>query len=155
MSNSERMAAAGIELPQVAAPVGTYVPALVSGQLVFTSGQVPKVGDDLGPRGLVGREVDLATAQRQARTAALNAVAAAAAVVGGVDNLARAVKLVVFVAATPEFDQHPAVANGASEVLGEIFGSGHARSAVGAVSLPMNVPVEVELIAEVAGDSAS
>lgn len=153
MTASDRLAAAGIELPTVAAPAGVYTPAVQTGHLVYTSGQLPLVAGELGARGLLGREVSVEEGQRQARTAALNAVAAAASVVGGVDNLARVVKVVVFVAGTPEFDQQHVVANGASDVLGEIFGRPHTRSAVGVAALPMSAPVEVELIVEAAADA--
>lgn len=153
MTNSDRMAAAGIDLPRLGAPVGQYVPAVQTGHLVYTSGQLPLVAGELGARGSLGGEISVAEGQRQARVAALNAVAAAAEVAGGIDNLDRVVKMVVFVACTADFSEHAGVANGASEVLGQIFGSGHARSAVGMASLPLNAPVEVELVAAVASDA--
>lgn len=150
MTVSARLAELGIELPPVAAPVAAYVPAVHSGKHVFTSGQLPMVNGELSVSGIVG-EISAEAAIAGARIAALNALAAAASAAGGVDNIARIVKVTVFVASTPDFTGQPAVANGASEVLTEIFGIPHARSAVGVASLPLNTPVEVELIAELVG----
>ncbi|SNU02588.1 Enamine deaminase RidA, house cleaning of reactive enamine intermediates, YjgF/YER057c/UK114 family [Ruaniaceae bacterium KH17] len=149
MSASARLAELGISLPPVAAPVAAYVPAVRSGAYVFTSGQLPMVDGVLSVSGIVG-EISADDAAAAARIAALNALAAAASVAGGVDGIARIVKVTVFVASTPEFTGQPAVANGASDVLTLIFDTPHARSAVGVASLPLNTPVEVELVAELA-----
>lgn len=148
---SERLGELGIALPAVAAPVAAYVPAVRWGDLVYSSGQLPFVGGRLTVTGKVGAEVSVEDAAAGARTAALNAVAAVAAQAGGVDAIERVVKVVVFVACDPDFTGQPQVGNGASTVLQEIFGEQgeHARSAVGVTSLPLNAPVEVELIVAV------
>ena len=151
MSVASRLAELGIALPPVVPPVAAYVPAVVHGDLVYTSGQLPMAGGVLPATGKVGEGEGLVSAQdaaAYARTCALNAVAAAAAVVGGVDRLTRVVKVTGFVASVPEFTGQPAVINGASTVLGEIFGDAgrHARSAVGVPVLPLDSPVEVEVI---------
>lgn len=150
MSWSDRLAELGIELPAVAAPVAAYVPAVRSGSQVFTSGQLPFVEGKLAVTGKVGGEVSPEEAKRHARTCVLNALAAVDALVG-IDSVARVVKVVGFVASAEGFTGQPAVINGASEVLGEIFGEAgaHARSAVGVAELPLGSPVEVELIVEV------
>ncbi|ROS78869.1 RidA family protein [Cellulomonas sp. PhB143] len=150
---AERLAELGIELPQVAAPLAAYVPAVVSGRYVYTSGQLPFVDGALPVTGKVGAGeglVEPEEAARQARTCALNALAAVQDVVGSLDRVARVVKVVGFVASDPSFTGHPAVVNGASTVLGEIFGAAgvHARSAVGVAALPMDAPVEVEIVVE-------
>jgi enamine deaminase RidA (YjgF/YER057c/UK114 family) len=147
---SERLASLGIELPPVAAPVADYVPAVRTGSHVYTAGQVPLVGGELLVTGKVGAEVDPDEAKGCARSCALNALAAAAELVG-IDAVARVVKVVGYVASAPGFTGQPAVVNGASELLGEVFGEAgaHARSAVGVAELPMGAPVEVELIVEV------
>ncbi|MBX9719138.1 MAG: RidA family protein [Microbacteriaceae bacterium] len=133
-------------------PVAAYVPAVVSGNLVFTAGQLPFVDGALSATGKVGTEVSPDDAVGYARTAVLNALAAAQSVIGSLDRVTRVVKVVVFVASMPEFTGQPAVANGASTVLGEIFGEAgaHARSALGVAVLPLDAPVEVELILEFA-----
>jgi enamine deaminase RidA (YjgF/YER057c/UK114 family) len=148
---SEQLERLGLTLPPVPAPVAAYVPAVRFADLVFTSGQVPMVDGRLRATGLVGAEVDPEEAYACARIAVLNALAAVAEVAGGVDMIARIVKMVVFVAAAPGFTGHPQVANGASDLLGEIFGGPgeHARSAVGVASLPLGAPIEVELIVAV------
>ena len=151
MSVASRLAELGIALPPVVPPVAAYVPAVVHGDLVYTSGQLPMAGGVLPATGKVGEGEGLVSAQdaaAYARTCALNAVAAAAAVVGGVDRLTRVGKVTGFVASVPEFTGQPAVINGASTVLGEIFGDAgrHARSAVGVPVLPLDSPVEVEVI---------
>ena len=146
-----RLAELGIDLPDVAAPVAAYVPAVRSGNLVFTSGQLPFVDGALAVTGKVGDgQVDAGVASDLARTAALNALAAIHALIGDLDQVARIVKVVGFVASTPDFTGQPGVVNGASNVLGEIFGEAgvHARSAVGVAVLPLDAPVEVELIVE-------
>lgn len=144
---SQRLAELGITLPPVAAPVGSYVPALRLGGTVQTSGQIPFTSDGL-ITGLVGADLDTAGAQTAARTAALNALAAAAAVAGGVDAIAGIHKVTVFVASAPGFTEQATVANGASDMLAEIFGDEgrHIRSAVGVAVLPKNAAVEVELV---------
>ncbi len=146
----DRLRELGLELPAVAAPLAAYVPALRSGPLVFTSGQLPFVDGRLPATGKVGAAVTPEAAVELARTAGLNALAAVHALVG-LDAVVRVVKVVGFVACTPEFTGHPGVVNGASLLLGEVFGEAgaHARSAVGVCSLPMDSPVEIELVVEV------
>jgi enamine deaminase RidA (YjgF/YER057c/UK114 family) len=148
-----RLAALGLELPPVAAPVAAYVPAVRLGDTVWTSGQLPFVEGKLLATGKVGdgirSEIDADGAYHLARVAALNALAAVADQVGGLDEIDRVVKVVVFVASTPDFTGQPAVANGASELFGQVFGSPHARSAVGVTVLPLDSPVEVEVVAQV------
>jgi enamine deaminase RidA (YjgF/YER057c/UK114 family) len=148
---SERLAAAGLTLPPVAAPVAAYVPAVRTGSYVYTSGQLPLVDGKLQGAGKVGDGVAPEEAASFARTAALNALAAAASVAGGLDAIKRIVKVTCFVASAPSFTGQAQVANGASELLIEVLGDAgrHARSAVGMAVLPLDSPVEVELIAEV------
>ena len=151
MTVSQKLAELGIDLPAVVPPVAAYVPAKAHGDLVFTAGQLPMVSGALPATGKVGDAdglVPAADAKAYARQCALNAIAAAAAAVGGVDRLTGVVKVVGFVASIPEFTGQPGVINGASEVLGEIFGDAgkHARSAVGVPVLPLDAPVEVEVI---------
>lgn len=152
-SPTARLAALGLELPPVAAPVAAYVPAVRVGDTVWTSGQLPFVQGKLLATGKVGdgirSEIDADGAYNLARVAALNALAAVAEQAGGLDAVTRIIKVVVFVASTPDFTGQPAVANGASELFGQVFGSAHARSAVGVVVLPLDSPVEVEVVAEV------
>lgn len=154
MSIAARLRELGLELPPVAAPVAAYVPAVRHGDLVYTSGQLPLVDGVLTMTGKVGPSagaVTPAAAKAAARTCALNALAAAAAVVGGIDNVVRVVKVTGFVASEPEFTGQPGVVNGASELLGEVFGAAgaHARSAVGVAVLPLDAPVEVEIVVAV------
>ena len=151
MTAAERLVELGIELPPVASPVAAYVPALRVGGQVWTSGQLPFFDGELTLTGKVGAGVSPEDAAEAARTAALNAVAAAADAAGGLDRIRRVAKVVVFVASTPGFTGQPAVANGASNLLGDIFGEDgtHVRSAVGVAVLPLDSPVEVELIVEV------
>jgi enamine deaminase RidA (YjgF/YER057c/UK114 family) len=146
-----RLSELGVTLPQVAAPVAAYIPAVRSGNLVWTSGQVPFVDGKLATTGKVGAEVDADTAKALARICALNAIAAIAAEIGDLDRVRRVVKVVGFVASDPAFTGQPAVINGASEFLGEVFGDlgRHARSAVGVAVLPLDAPVEVEVVVEV------
>ncbi|MFT4135596.1 RidA family protein [Microbacterium sp.] len=151
MTVSQRLAELGIELPQVVPPVADYVPAKVHGGLVYTAGQLPMVDGALPATGTVGDGDGLvppADAKSYARQSALNAIAAAAAAAGGVDRLGSVVKVTGFVASAPGFTGQPGVINGASEVLGEIFGDAgrHARSAVGVSVLPLDAPVEVEVV---------
>lgn len=143
--------AAGYVLPPTPAPVAAYVPAVRTGDHVYTSGQLPMRNGSLMATGVVGAAVDPEVARKCAEQCALNALAAVASVVGDLDRVRRVVKVVGFVASTPEFTGQPAVLNGASELLGNIFGEAgrHARSAVGVASLPLGAPVEVELIVEV------
>ena len=150
MTASARLAELGIALPPVTAPLAAYIPAVRTGNLVYTSGQLPLERGELIHAGKVGSEVSPEQAKTAARTCALNALAAIEALVG-IDAVSRVVKLVGFVASAPGFTGQPGVVNGASEVLGEIFGDAgaHARSAVGVAELPLNAPVEVELIVEV------
>jgi enamine deaminase RidA (YjgF/YER057c/UK114 family) len=147
MSIAARLNELGIELPTVAAPVAAYVPAVVHSGLVYTSGQLPFTAGALPATGKVGAEVTAEDAKAYARTCALNAVAAAAAAAGGVDKLSGVLRVGGFVASDPAFAGQPGVINGASEVLGEIFGEAgvHARAAVGVAVLPLDSPVEVEV----------
>ena len=150
-SPSERMAAAGIQLPPVAKPLAAYVPSRRSGGLVWTSGQLPFVNGELVATGKLGDGVSTDTGRAAARVAALNAVAAAAHEAGGIDNISRVVRVVVYVASTVDHTGQPAVADGASGLLEEIVGpedGAHVRSAVGVSVLPLDAPVEVELIVE-------
>ena len=142
----------GLELPTVVPPVANYVPAVRTGAFVYTSGQLPMVDGALAATGKVGAEVTAEQAAELARTCALNALAAVDGLVG-IDSVVKVVKVVGFVASAPGFSGQPGVVNGASDVLGEIFGDAgvHARSAVGVSELPLNAPVEVELIVEVEG----
>lgn len=151
---SDRLAELGLELPEVAAPLASYVPAVTSGSLVFTSGQLPLVSGSLLETGKVGEgegRVSPERATELARTCALNALAAVAAECGDLDRVVRVVKVVGFVASDPDFTGQPAVVNGASELLQEVLGDAgvHARSAVGVAALPMDAPVEVEITVQV------
>lgn len=152
---SQRLAELGLSLPAVATPLAAYIPAISSAGQVFTSGQLPTVQGTLVARGKVGAEVSPEEATQAARVAVLNALAAAASEAGGVDNIRRIVRLVVYVAGVPEFTGQPQVANGASELLGEVFGplGRHVRSAVGVASLPLDAPVELELVVEASAAS--
>ncbi|MCU1425811.1 MAG: RidA family protein [Microbacteriaceae bacterium] len=147
-----RLAELDITLPVVVKPVATYVPAVVSGNTVYTSGQLPMVEGALARTGKVGVDVTPDEAKALARTCALNALAAVVSVIGSLDRVTRVVKVVGFVASDPVFTGQPGVINGASEVLGDIFGEigVHARSAVGVAVLPLDSPVEVELMVEFA-----
>ena len=148
---AERLAALGLTLPPVTAPVAAYVPALRTGSYIYVSGQVPVADGKVAATGKVGAEVSAEDAAGMARTCALNALAAAASAAGGLEAIRRIVKVTGFVASAPGFNGQPQVINGASELLIEVFGEEgkHARSAVGVAELPLNAPVEVELIAEV------
>lgn len=155
MSHEQRLAELGITLPEVAAPVAAYVPAVQTGRYVYTSGQLPFTDGTLPATGKVGDGENLVSADdaaAYARTCALNALAAVRSVTGSLDAISRVVKVVGFVASDPAFTGQPAVINGASTVLGEIFGDAgiHARSAVGVAVLPLDSPVEVELVVELA-----
>lgn len=146
---TEKLSELGIRLPAVAKPVAAYVPAARVGNQVWTSGQLPFVDGELAATGKVGAEVSAEDAEKHARTAALNALAAIDDV-AGIDNVARVLKVVVFVSSATDFYGQPGVANGASNLMGEIFGSAgeHVRSAVGVAVLPMDAPVEVEVQVE-------
>lgn len=150
MTARSRLAELGFELPEVATPLAAYVPAVRTGNLVYTSGQLPLVDGELTHIGKVGAEITPEDAKTAARTCALNALAAVDALVG-LDAVVRVVKMVGFVASAPGFGGQPGVVNGASEFFGAVFGDAgaHARSAVGVSELPLNAPVEVELIVEV------
>jgi enamine deaminase RidA (YjgF/YER057c/UK114 family) len=150
VSPHDRLKELGLTLPSVVPPVAAYVPALRSGDHVWTSGQLPMVDGQLAASGKVGGMVTAEQAQGMARTCALNALAAIDALVG-LDNVVRVVKVVGFVASVPDFTGQPGVINGASELLGEVFGDAgrHARSAVGVAVLPLDAPVEVEVVVQV------
>ena len=147
----EKLAELGLSVPEVAKPVAAYIPAIRSGNHVFTSGQLPMRDGQLMLTGKVGGEVSQDEAVECARQCALNALAAIRAEVGDLSAIKRIVKVVAFVASTPDFTGQPLVANGVSELLGEVFGDAgrHARSAVGVSVLPLDAPVEVELLVEV------
>ena len=147
----ERLEELGLSVPGVAAPVAAYIPAIRSGSHVYTSGQLPMRDGRLLHTGAVGGVVSQAEAVECARQCALNALAAIKAEVGELAAVKQIVKVVVFVASTPDFTNQPLVANGVSELLGEVFGDAgrHARSAVGVAVLPLHAPVEVELLVEV------
>ena len=147
-----RLAELGLELPDVAKPAGAYVPALVSGHLVFTAGQLPSVAGVLPATGKVGAEVSPDDARQYAATCVLNGLAAAKGVIGSLDRIVKVVKVVGFVASDPSFTAQPGVINGASELLAAIFGDAgeHARSAVGVAVLPLDAPVEIEFVFEFA-----
>lgn len=145
-----RLEELGIKLPEVVPPVAAYVPAVRTGNHVWTSGQLPMVDGAMPATGKVGAEVSAEAAKALARLCALNALAAVRAELGGnLSSVVRVVKVVGFVASAPDFTGQPGVVNGASEVLGEIFGTPHARSAVGVAVLPLDAPVEVEIVVEV------
>lgn len=146
----DRIASLGLTIPTAATPAGAYTPALISGNLVFTSGQLPMVDGVLAGTGKVGADVTAEAAREYAATCALNALAAVELVIGSLDRVTRIVKVVGFVSSDPSFTGQPGVINGASELLGSIFGDSgvHARSAVGVAVLPLDSPVEVELIVE-------
>ena len=141
----------GFVLPETAKPLAAYIPAVQSGDLVFTSGQLPMINGSLAETGKVGGSVSPERAKELATVCALNALAAVKTVIGDLDKIKRVVKVVGFVSSAPEFSGQPGVVNGASEFLGEVFGEKgvHARSAVGVAVLPLDAPVEIELIVEV------
>ena len=151
MGVDERLAEMGVELPQPAAPVAAYIPVVVTGNLAFVAGQVPLDAGKPMWTGHVGAEVSVDDAVEGARRCAVQALAALKAELGSLDRVRRIVKLTVWVASAPGFTEQPKVANGASEFLGEVFGEAgrHARAAVSAPDLPLGVPVEVEMIAEI------
>ncbi len=146
----ERLAELGLTLPEAAKPVASYVPTVRTGNLVFVSGQLPFFAGKLIAEGVVGEEVSLEQAQACARQCVLNALAAVQLEIEDLDRISRVVRVGCFVACAPGFGDQPKVANGASELLQEIFGEAgrHTRAAVGSVSLPLNTPVEVEMVVE-------
>jgi len=148
----DRLSELGLTVPEVVPPVAAYVPVVREGDLVFTSGQLPMVDGSLAATGKVGADVDAETAKSLAATCALNAIAAIKSEIGDLDAVTRVVKVVGFVASDPGFTGQPAVINGASELLVKAFGDKgiHARSAVGVAALPLDAPVEVEVIVSVA-----
>ena len=150
MSASARLAQLGVAIPETAAPLASYVPAVRTGNLVYTSGQLPIKDGKLARTGKVGADVSPEDGKALARVCALNALAAVHSLVG-IDAVTRVVKVVGFVASAPGFNGQPGVVNGASDLLGQVFGDqgAHARSAVGVSELPLDAPVEVELIVEV------
>lgn len=141
----------GIVLPEIPKPVAAYIPAKQTGNLVFTAGQLPIVQGELISKGLLGQDVEIEEANKAARICTLNALAAIKGVIGELDRIQQIVRVVGYVASAPTFTQQPAVVNGASELLLEIFGERgkHARSAVGMAVLPLNASVEVELTVEI------
>lgn len=146
VSLADRLKEMGYELPEVAAPLASYVPAVCFGRTVYTSGQLPLRNGELIFKGKVGSAVSNEDAYECAKQCALNALAAAARLVGGLDMIADVVKVTGFVNSESDFTAQPAVINGASDFFGELFGRGHARSAVGVAALPLDAPVEVEVI---------
>ncbi len=150
MTASARLGQLGIALPEVVAPLASYVPAVRTGNLVYTAGQLPMEGGKLAATGKVGAELGPEEGKALARICALNALAAVDSLVG-IDTVTRVVKVVGFVASAPGFNGQPSVINGASDLLAQVFGDNgaHARSAVGVSELPLDAPVEVELIVEV------
>ena len=147
----ERLAELGLSVPEVPKPVAAYIPALRTGSYVYTSGQLPMRDGSLLASGKVGADVTAEIGVECARQCALNAIAAVKSIVGDLAEVVRVVKLVVFVASAPDFTGQPGVANGASELVGQIFGEAgqHTRSAVGTAVLPLDAPVEVEMVVEV------
>ena len=150
----DRLSELGLTVPEVVPPVAAYVPVVREGDLVFTSGQLPMVDGALAATGKVGAEVDADAAKALAETCALNAIAAIKSEIGDLDAVTRVVKVVGFVASDPSFTGQPAVINGASELLGRAFGDAgtHARSAVGVAVLPLDAPVEVEIVVALADE---
>ena len=148
----DRLAELGLVVPEGSKPVAAYIPAVVTGNLVFTSGQLPMVDGVLPATGKVGAAVSPEDAKTIARQCVLNGLAAARSAIGSLDRITRVVKVVGFVASDPSFTGQPGVINGASELLGEIFGEPgqHARSAVGVAVLPLDAPVEIEFVFEFA-----
>jgi enamine deaminase RidA (YjgF/YER057c/UK114 family) len=146
-----RLIELGIQIPDVPKPVAAYIPAKKTGNLVFTAGQLPMVNGELISKGLLGQDVEIEEANKAARICALNALAAIKGVIGDLDQIKQIVRVVGYVASVPTFIQQPAIVNGASELLVEIFGENgkHARSAVGMAVLPLNASVEIELTVEV------
>jgi enamine deaminase RidA (YjgF/YER057c/UK114 family) len=151
MTPSHRLIELGITLPAGAKPVGSYVPIVRTGNLVYTSGQIPMVNGALKYTGKVGSDLTLEQGAAAARVCALNGLAIIAELARGIDNIKRIVRLAVYVNSAPGFTDQPRVANGASDLMVDLFGEHgrHARAAVGAAELPLNAAVEVEMVAEV------
>lgn len=156
MHPEEKLGELGLELPDPPRPVAAYVPVVRTGNLVFVAGQGPWLSGSRGLTGKVGADVTVEQAREAARDCCLNGLAAIKAEVGDLQAVARMVKLTVFVASAPGFHEQPSVANGASELLEEVFGDSgrHARAAVGVTELPFNIPVEVDFVAEITGSTA-
>jgi enamine deaminase RidA (YjgF/YER057c/UK114 family) len=146
----QRLSELGLTLPEVATPAGSYLPAMISGNLVFTAGQIPVIEGKLMATGKLGAEITVEYGAEIAQRCALNALAAVKSVIGDLDRVKQVVKIVGFVSSVPEFTAQPSVINGASEFLQQVFGDAgkHARSAVGVSVLPLDAPVEIELIVE-------
>ncbi|EEG78277.1 RidA family protein [Dethiobacter alkaliphilus] len=149
MNLKEKLQELNLTLPEVASPVGAYLPAVRSGSYIYTSGQLPLVGGSLRFKGKVGTDVSEEEAYEAARICALNALAAAASAAGGADKILRVLKVTGYVNCYPDFTTQAKVLNGASDLLGKLFSDGHARAAVGAIALPLDTPVEVEMILEI------
>jgi enamine deaminase RidA (YjgF/YER057c/UK114 family) len=151
MIYESKIAKLSLSLPEAPKPVAAYIPAKQTGNLVFTSGQLPMVNGELISKGLLGQDVEIDEANKAARICTLNALAAIKGVIGDLDRIKQIVRVVGYVASVPTFTQQPAVVNGASELLLEIFGENgkHARSAVGMAVLPLNASVEIELTVEI------
>ena len=152
MSAEARLSELGIVLPEAAAPAANYIPFVVTGSMLFTSGQLPLNGGKLSATGVLGRDLDVAAGREAAKWCAVNILAQAKAALGDLERIGRIVKISVFVASTPDFTEQHLVANGASDFLVEVLGDKgrHARSAVGMASLPLNAPVEIEAVIEIA-----
>ncbi len=146
MSILAKLQELGLELPAVAQPVGAYVPAVRFGELIFTSGQLPLVGGSLRYAGKVGKDISEAEGYQAAGICALNGLAAAASVAGGLDNILRVIKVTGFINCDASFSRQANVLNGASDLLGKLFDADHARSAVGVAALPLNAALEVEMV---------
>lgn len=149
MSIEKKLSELGVELPAVASPVGAYVPAVRSGKYIFTSGQVPLVNGEIKYAGKVGIDVTEEDAYQAAKVCVINCLAAIKGLAGSLDGIKQVVKVTGFVNSPPDFTAHAKVVNGASEFLGQLFATGHARAAVGVAALPLNAVVEVEMIVEV------
>ena len=147
----EKILELGLELPKISTPIASYIPAKKVGNLVFTSGQLPMVNGEVKITGFLGKEVSIEDANRAAQVCTLNALAAVKGVIGDLDQIKSIIRVVGYVASTPEFTKQPAVVNGASDLLLQIFGDEgkHARSAIGVSVLPLNAPVEIELTVEI------
>ena len=144
----DRLAELGLSVPEVVAPLAAYVPAVVSGSYVYTSGQLPMVSGVLQATGRLGEDIDVDQGADLAQICALNAIAAIKNVIGDLDRVVQVVRVTGFVASTPDFTSQPAVINGASNLLGIAFGGAHSRSSVGVAALPLGAPVEVDMIVE-------
>jgi enamine deaminase RidA (YjgF/YER057c/UK114 family) len=144
----DRLAELGLSVPEVVAPLAAYVPAVVSGSYVYTSGQLPMISGVLQATGRLGEDIDVDQGADLAQICALNAIAAIKNVIGDLDRVVQVVRVTGFVASTPEFTSQPAVINGASNLLGIAFGGAHSRSSVGVAALPLGAPVEVDMIVE-------